>query len=107
MIEFLVTLQTLILLVGVGFYLYKNREKKAAPPIVIVENLPKDMCKGFGYVKDQCVVLNEERVPYLYETYGEAKKNMKKMEGVDGIVYQRWDLDTQTVFIGEVHHGAN
>lgn len=106
MIEFLIALQTLILLAGVGFYFYKNR-KKPISPVVIVESLPIGISKGFGYVRGKSVILNEDKIPYLYKTFHEAQKNMRKVKGADKIIYQRWDLDTQTVFVGEVHHGTD
>ena len=82
MIEFLVALQTLILLGGIGFYFYKNRKKKPSGPVVIVESLPEGLSKGFGYVKGKSVVLNENKVPYLYKTFLEAQRNVGKVKGV-------------------------
>lgn len=106
MIEFLILVQTLILLAGVVFFIYKNMDKKEAP-VVVIESLPKGISKGFGYVKGKSVILNEKQIPYLYKTYEEALKNMHKVEGADKIIYQDWDMATQTVFVGEVRHGTD
>lgn len=105
MIEILIGLQTLILLAGVGFYLWKNRPKPEPAPVVMIEKLPEKLTKGFGYIQGKSLLLNKEGVPYLYGTYGEAKSKMERVEGASGIVYQKWDMDTQQVFIGEVRWG--
>jgi hypothetical protein len=102
MIEILIGLQTLLVLAGVGFYIYKNMPKPDPAAQVVIERLPENLTKGFGYIKGKSLVLNAEGVPYLYKTYGEAKNKMERVEGVSGIVYQQWDMDTQQVFIGEV-----
>ena len=102
MVEVLIGIQTLILLTGLGFWVYKNRPKPEPAPVVMIEKLPENLTKGFGYIQGKSLLLNKDGVPYLYKTYQEAKNKMERVEGASGIVYQQWDMDTQQVFIGEV-----
>lgn len=98
-------IQTLLMLTGAVIYFRKNSKVKEKPPIVIIEKLPENN-KGFGYVKGNSVVLNEHRIPYLFKTYNEASRRMRKVQGVDRIVFQHWDIEKQTVLIAEVKHGS-
>lgn len=100
--------QTLVLIAGVCFFLYKNRQPKEEEreAIIEVEMLPKDR-KGFGYLDGKSLILNERGMPYLYRTYNEAQKRMKRIKGAKKIVHQVWDEENQTVMISEVRHGAN
>lgn len=100
--------QTLVLVAGVCFFLYKNKEKKEkyVEPIIEIEKLPNDH-KGFGYLDGKSLILNEHGIPYLYKTYNQALKRMKRIKGAKKIVHQVWDMETQTVMVSEVRHGAN
>jgi hypothetical protein len=90
-----------------GFALYKFIPRKVTKPVIIeIEQLPEDH-KGFGYIRGNSVVLNEHGTPYLYKTYAEAKRRMKRVRDVDRIIFQQWDLDSQTVLMAEVKHGQH
>lgn len=98
--------QTTLIVLGVIYYFYKNRPVKLKTPIIEIEKLPEDD-KGFGYIRGKSIVLNEHGIPYLYKTYHEAKRRMARVRDVDRIIFQQWDMDTQTVFVAEVKHGSN
>lgn len=87
-------------------YISKNKKPKETSPIIEIEKLPNDH-KGFGYIRGKSLVLNEHGIPYLYKTYNMAKSRMKRVRGVDRIVFQQWDIDTQTVLVAEVKRGSN
>jgi len=99
--------QTLAISAGVLLFFIKNRKPKKLPTTVEVESLPDNITEGFGYTKGKSVVLNEQGVPYLYKTIREAQNNMRKVKGIDKIIYQKWDLETQTLVVREVKHGPN
>ena len=101
-----IIIQTLAILVGVIFFFVKNKKPKKAPAVVLVENLPKDISEGFGYVKGKSVVLNEHGIPYLYKTYREAENNIQKVKGVNKIIHQKWDLATQTLVVRDIINGT-
>jgi hypothetical protein len=100
--------QTLVLIAGVCYYFYKNKSKKEKyiEPVIEIEKLPNDR-KGFGYLSNKALILNEHGVPYLYKTYNEAKRRMKNVRSAERIVHQVWDMETQTVMVSEVRHGTN
>ena len=102
----LVLFMTLVLTAGVVFFFVKNKKPKKIPSVVMVENLPKDISEGFGYVKGKSVVLNEHGIPYLYKTYREAENNMQKVKGVNKIIHQKWDLTTQTLVVRDIINGT-
>jgi len=101
-----IMIQTLAIVVGVVFFFVKNGKTKKSAPIVMVENLPKDISEGFGYVKGKSVVLNEHGIPYLYKTYREAENNIQKVKGVSKIIHQKWDLTTQTLVVRDIINGT-
>ncbi len=99
-------IQTLAIVAGVVFFFVKNKKPKKTPSIVMVENLPKDISEGFGYVKGTSVILNEQGIPYLYKTYREAENNIQKVKGVNKIIHQKWDLMTQTLVVRDIINGT-
>jgi hypothetical protein len=88
------------------FMLYR-KGKKTVVDHVEIENLPNNLNTGFGYLKGNTVLLNEDGVPYLYETYPEALSNMPNIKGASKVVYQKWDMSTKMVFIGDIQNGPN
>ena len=104
----LISYQIALMTIGAIYYFYKNRTKKEShePVVIEIEGLGKDH-KGFGYIRGKSLVLNEKGHPYLYKTYSEAKRRMKRVRDVDRIVFQQWDMETQQVLVAEVKSGSN
>ena len=104
----LIGYQIALMTIGAIYFFYKKTPKKEkyVEPIIEIEKLPNDH-KGFGYISGKALILNEHGIPYLYKTYNEAKRRMKNVNGVERIVHQAWDMETQTVLVSEVRHGAN
>lgn len=104
----ILSLQTVILLaIGLGgLYLYKSKKKKnKVCERVEIEELPEELTQGFGYLKDSEILLTESGVPYLFETYHEALNNMEDIKDASKVVYQKWDMDTKMVFVGDIQNG--
>ena len=99
------TILTVVILWAV-FMLYRKGKKSVASSVEI-EKLPDNISTGFGYLKGAYVLLTEDGIPYLYETYPEALSNMPHIKGASRVVYQKWDMDTKMVFIGDIQNGPN
>ena len=100
-----IMIQTLAIIAGVVFLFIKSKKPKKSAPVVVVENLPKDISEGFGYIKGKSVVLNEQGIPYLYKTYREAENIIQQVKGVNKIIHQKWDLATQTLVVRDIING--
>jgi hypothetical protein len=100
-----ITILTAAMLLGV-FIIYQ-RNKKSVVSSIEIEKLPDNISTGFGYLKDNSVLLTEDGIPYLYETYPEALNNMPNIKGASKVVYQKWDMSTKMVFIGDIQNGPN
>lgn len=87
-------------------YLYR-KNKKIVTNRVEIEKLPNGLNKGFGYLKGNNVMLTKAGIPYLYETYPEALNDMSNVKGASKVVYQKWDMSTKMVFIGDIQNGPN
>jgi len=108
-ITLILALQTCILLAAVlgGLYFITNKNKKKVSNKVVVEDLPENLSQGFGYLEGINIMLKKDGVPYLYETYPEALNNMANIKGASKVVYQKWDMDTKMVFIGNIENGPD
>lgn len=100
------------LLVGatVALFYFKNKitpKKKLAT--IEVESLDPKLTQGYGFIVNDKLILKDDKTPYLCKEKSLAEQTLKEFfHGKGKIIYQKWDMKTQQVRIGEVReHGAN
>ena len=108
-LSIILSLQTLLFFIcicGVAGFLYFKNRKKIKQTQVIVEDLPNGINEGFGYIRNRQVLLNTKGKPYLFGSYPEAVEYKKRFKFNTEIIYQKWDLNTKTVFLGRILDGS-